>query len=143
MRVTRPSSDLAAAASELRLVLGQLVRRLRVEHAFPIAQGIVLGALDREGPATTAALAAAQHVRPQSMAQTLAEMEAEGLVARRPDPDDRRQVLIELTPAGRERLRADRRRREGWLAEAMSELSEAEQQTLIAAVPLLERLSKS
>ncbi|HET7567403.1 MAG TPA: MarR family transcriptional regulator [Gaiellaceae bacterium] len=141
--MTRASSDLAAAASELRLVLGQLVRRLRAEHAFPLAQGVVLSALDREGPATTAALAGAQRVRPQSMAQTLAELESDGLVERRPDPDDRRQVLFEITPAGRERLREDRRRRDGWLAAAMAELTPDEQQTLVAAVPLLERLSKS
>jgi DNA-binding MarR family transcriptional regulator len=141
--VTR-ASEIAASASELRIVLGQLVRRLRSEYAFPIAQASVLSRLDREGAQTTSGLAAAERVRPQSMAQTIAELEADGLIARRPDPDDRRQVLIELTARGRNRLVEDRRRREGWLAEAIAaELTPAEQQTLIDAVPLLHRLSRS
>ena len=125
-------------------MLGQLVRRLRSEYAFPIAQASVLSRLDREGAQTTSGLAAAERVRPQSMAQTLAELEADELIARRPDPADRRQVLIELTSRGRDRLAEDRRRREGWLAEAIAaELTSAEQQTLIDAVPLLRRLSRS
>ena len=125
-------------------MLGQLVRRLRREYSFPIAHATVLSRLDREGPQTTSALATAERVRPQSMAQTLSELEADGLIARRPDPADGRQVLIELTKNGRTRIAEDRRRREGWLAEAIAaELSPAEQRTLIAAVPLLRRLSDS
>lgn len=139
----RPA-EIVGAASELRLVLGQLVRRLRREYSFPVAQATVLGRLDREGPQTTSALAAAERVRPQSMAQTLSELAAETLVARRPDPADRRQVLIELTEEGRHRLHEDRRRREGWLAAAIAaELTPEEQHVLIAAVPLLRRLSES
>ncbi len=92
---------------------------------------------------TTSALAAAERVRPQSMAQTLAELAASDLIARTPDPDDRRQVLIELTASGRERLGEDRKRRDGWLAAALAELTEAEQRTLVEAVPLLRRLSES
>ncbi|HEX6762511.1 MAG TPA: MarR family transcriptional regulator [Gaiellaceae bacterium] len=135
--------DLTRSASELRIVLGQLVRRLRAEHRFSISQGVVLARLDREGPRTTSALATAERVRPQSMAQTVAELQAAGLVSRTPDPIDRRQVLIELTDGGREALAADRRRREGWLAEAMtSELTADEQETIIRAVPLLRRLAQ-
>ena len=37
-------------ASDLRVVIGQLVRRLRAEHRFPLTHGSVLGRLDREGP---------------------------------------------------------------------------------------------
>ena len=123
-------------------MLGHLVRRLRAEYTFSVTQASVLSRLDRDGAQTTSALAAAERVRPQSMAQTLAELEAEGLVSRRPDPADKRQVLIELTEGGRERLRADRRRREDWLSEAVAaELTREEQETLLAAVPLLQRLA--
>src|SRR5271169_3122338 len=104
------------SAGELRIVLGQLVRRLRAEHRFPISQAIVLSRLEREGPMTTSTLASAERVRPQSMAHTVAELEADGLVDRTPDPDDRRQILIELTGRGREALADERARREGWLA---------------------------
>jgi DNA-binding MarR family transcriptional regulator len=113
-------TDTARLASELRVVLGQLMRRLRAEHRFPISHGTVLGRLDREGPRSVSDLAAAERVRPQSMAQTVADLEADGLVSRRPDPDDRRRALVELTAQGRSALEADRLNREGWLAMTIS-----------------------
>jgi DNA-binding MarR family transcriptional regulator len=139
-----PSATLVSTASELRIVLGQLVRRLRSEYSFPVAQASVLSRLDRDGAQTTSALAAGERIRPQSMAQTLLELEADGLISRSPDPLDRRQILIELTERGRERLREDRRRREGWLAESIATtLTVEEQRTLIEALPLLQRLSQA
>jgi DNA-binding MarR family transcriptional regulator len=131
------------SASELRIVLGQLVRRLRAESTFPAMQLTVLSRLDREGPQTTSALASAERVRPQSMAQTVAELKAAGLVARRPHPIDRRQVLIELTDAGLHVLRESRQGREGWLAAAMGSLSPGEQRTLLEAIPILQLLARS
>jgi len=131
------------AASDLRIVLGQLVRRLRAENTFPISQGTVLARLEREGPQTTSALAAAERVRPQSMATTIGELLTAELVARRPDPLDRRRILIEITDLGTETLEHDRQRREGWLAAAIAELSKEEQKTLVDAVPLLRRLAQS
>jgi len=137
------SPDVPGSASELRVVLGEIMRRLRVEHGFPLSQGAVLGRLDRHGPQTTSALAAAERVRPQSMAQTIAELAAAGLVDRRPDPGDRRQILIDLTDGGRATLTEDRRRREGWLAHAIeTELSPEEQDVLTRAIALLRRLTE-
>jgi DNA-binding MarR family transcriptional regulator len=125
-------------------VLGQLVRRLRAEHRLPLSHGTLLARLEREGPATTSSLAAAERVRPQSMAQTIADAEADGLVSRSPDPVDRRQVLIAITDVGRAALVEDRARREGWLAEAIAtELTPEEQDVIVRAVPLLRRLAQS
>ena len=140
--MTRTAS-IASSASELRIVLGQLIRRLRAEHSFSISQGTVLARLEREGPQTTSGLAAAERVRPQSMAHTISELEGGGLVARRPHPLDRRQVLVEITERGVQTLTDDRKRREGWLALAIADLTPEEQETLIRAVPLLRRLAQS
>jgi DNA-binding MarR family transcriptional regulator len=138
------TADTALVASDLRVVLGQLVRRLRAEHRFPLSHGAVLGRLDRDGPQSTSDLAVAERVRPQSMAQTLGDLEADGLIARRPDPDDGRRVLIELSDSGRQALEQDRRHREGWLARSIDEeLSDEEQEVLARAVELLQRLSQS
>jgi DNA-binding MarR family transcriptional regulator len=138
------SLDVSPIASELRVVLGQLVRRLRAEHRFSLAHGAVLGRLDREGPRGTSDLAAAERLRPQSMAQTVSELEADGLVNRRPDPADGRRALLEITDNGRQALEADRRQREGWLIQAITDgFSEQEQQALARAVPLLRRLADS
>jgi DNA-binding MarR family transcriptional regulator len=138
-----PRTDPALVASELRVVLGQLVRRLRAEHRFPLSHGSVLGRLDREGPQSVSDLAVAERVRPQSMAQTVSDMEADGYVERRPDPGDRRRALVDFTPAGREALDADRRHRVGWLAQAISELPAADQAVLAKASDILRRLAAS
>jgi len=135
--------DLGALASDLRVVLGQLIRRLRTEHRFPLAQGAVLGRLDREGVSSIGQLAEAERVRPQSMAQTVADLEAGGLISRRPDPADGRRSLVELTVKGTEMLQEDRRDRVGWLAGALdSELSPPEQRRLAATIGLLRRLAE-
>jgi DNA-binding MarR family transcriptional regulator len=139
--VSKPEIDTARTASELRVVLGQLMRRLRAEHRFPIQHGAVLGRLDREGPASVSDLAASEKVRPQSMAQTVGDLEADGLVERRPDPDDRRRAIVELTTAGHETLEDDRGRRVGWLVSAIEELPEREQAVLARATAIIGKLA--
>jgi DNA-binding MarR family transcriptional regulator len=137
-------TDPALVASDLRVVLGQLIRRLRAEHRFPLAHGAVLGRLDREGPQSVSDLAASERVRPQSMAQTVSDLEADGLVERRPDPGDGRRAVVELTAHGDDALQAERRNREGWLAQAIAgDLSAEEQAVLRDAVELLRRLAES
>ena len=129
-------------AHELRTTLGRIVRRLRASGDLPMTQAMVLSRLDREGAQTTSTLAAGAGVRPQSMAQTVADLERATFVTRRADPADRRQVLIELTSAGRAALEAERRSREGWLAQAIAERLDADEQaTLHRAVQLLGRLA--
>lgn len=142
MATSATSTDVSLVASELRVVLGQLIRRLRAEHRFSLAHGTVLGRLSREGARSTSDLAAAERVRPQSMAQTVSELETDGLISRRPDPADGRRALLELTSEGRQALEADRRQREGWLIQAITDgFSEQEQLALAQAVPLLMRLA--
>jgi DNA-binding MarR family transcriptional regulator len=137
------NSGLDSAVSELRIVLGLLVRRLRADNPVPTSHLSVLRRLEQTGSRTTSALAAAEHMRPQSMAQTVADLDADGFVARLPDPDDRRQILIELTSRGQRVLVEERRRREDWLSRAIAdELSPAEQELLVEAIPLLRRLAE-
>lgn len=135
--------DTTSLASELRLVLGQLLRRLRAEHRFSLSQGAVLGRLDREGSMAIGELALAERVRPQSMGATIVDLEAEGLIARAPDERDRRRIIVELTDEGRRALAEDRRRREGWLAQAIEQdLTPEEQRLLLEATLLLRRLAE-
>ncbi len=134
--------DTTRLASELRMVLGHLVRRLRAERRFSLSQAAVLGRLDREGMRSIGDLAVAERVRPQSMTQTISDLEGDGLIERHADPSDGRRSLVELTEQGRLTLEADRRQREGWLARAIAEdLSEEEQRVLTQALGLLRRLS--
>jgi DNA-binding MarR family transcriptional regulator len=114
---------------------------LRSENLFPLTQTWVLGRLDREGPASVSDLAQAMRVRPQSMAQTVGDLEGEGLVERNPDPGDRRRALVSLTEAGQARIEADRAAREGWLVKALEELSDADRETVERSVEILSRLA--
>jgi DNA-binding MarR family transcriptional regulator len=135
--------DTTLLAARLRLALGHLVRRLRAEHSFPFTQGSVLGRLDREGRKSIGDLAALERVRPQSMTQTIADLEADGLIARSADPSDGRRTLVELTERGLQTLEADRRHRVGWLARTIADdLSPREQRLLADALPLIERLAE-
>ena len=141
--MTATTVDTTMLASRLRLALGHLIRRLRAEHRFSFSQGSVLGRLDREGSRSIGDLAQVERVRPQSMTQTIADLEADGLIERRADPSDGRRTLVELTEQGLQTLQADRRQRDGWLAHAIAEqMSPREQRQLADALPLLERLAE-
>ena len=136
-----------ALASSLRVSISRLNRRLRTERAeyaeVSLGALAVLARLHRDGPSTAGALAAEERVRPPSMTRIVDALEREGLVARTPHPDDRRQVRVTITERGSDVLQADRRRREAWLARALTELTPAERSVLAEAAPLLERLSTS
>src|SRR5271167_2284703 len=83
--------------------IGLLVRRVRAaaaSHELSLTESAVMGRLAREGPATTAELARAEGMKPQSMGATIAALEERGLLERKPHPTDGRQVNIELTTKG-------------------------------------------
>ncbi len=138
---SRVQTDSGPLAADLRIAVGSLIRRLRSENLFPLTQTWVLGRLDREGPASVSDLAQALRVRPQSMAQTIGDLEAEGMVERRPDPNDRRRALVSLTAPGRARIEEDRAVREGWLVKALEELPEDDRRTIARSVGILGRLA--
>lgn len=143
-----PKADptLDKAVDELFLATAQLVRRIRAEsdsHEMGWSQLAISGRLDKGGPATTAELARAEAMKPQSMGATLSMMERDGLVERRPHPTDGRQVLFALTAEGVEARRRRGIAKRKWLMAAMAGLSPAEQRTLIAASALIRRLGES
>jgi len=132
-------------ANELREIASQLIGRLRAESAgglsISMSQWSVLSRLDKLGPATVADLARAAHVKPQSMGVTVASLEEEGLVIRKPDPNDGRHLNSYLTEAGKEALLAARAARQAWLTKVLEErLDEAEQKELLKAMSLLKKV---
>lgn len=133
----------AELAHELRETLGRLVRRLRAEPGPPVARLTILGRLDREGAATVGELAAAERMRQQSMTQAVRELEADGLVSRRPDPEDGRRAFVSLTADGRALLQATRAERESWLTAALDEELDADERALLReAIALLGRVAE-
>ena len=123
--------------------IGKLIRRIRntvAEHELSMSESSVLARLDREGPATTADLARAENMRPQSMRTTLAVLEERGFIGRKAHPTDGRQVLIELTGQGLEVRRKMMETKRLWLAQAIEQLDEVDQQTLKAGIDIMKRL---
>lgn len=138
------SDSAVAAARDIRVVFSRLRRRLKdiaVDGLAP-SQTAVLTRLWKEGPSSASALAAAERVRPQSMATILAALGQRRLIERSPDPNDKRRQVVSLTAAGRKRAESDRRAREEWLARAIQErYTEAERRVIVDALSLLERLT--
>lgn len=139
-----PPSNTLLLAHELRETLGRILRRLRAEPGPSVGLLAVLGRLDREGRASISDLAAAERMRPQSMAQTVHELETVGFVQRLPDPADKRRWFVELTSAGQSKLEATRTAREDWLAEALEgHLSANERDIMRQAMALLNRITEA
>ncbi|MFE2183456.1 MarR family winged helix-turn-helix transcriptional regulator [Streptomyces sp. NPDC059455] len=96
----------AEAAAALMKAMTRLRARLRTESApddmqWTWSQLTTLGRVVELGPVTASELAQAEHVRRQSMAETLAALRTGGLVSTGKDPDDGRKTLIHATPEGR------------------------------------------
>jgi DNA-binding MarR family transcriptional regulator len=141
-----PSAVLENAVSDLTVAVGQLLRRLRSEtnpSELNLSQLSVLSRLDQLGAMTTADLARAESMKPQSMGAILASLEQEGLVHRQPHPTDGRQILFALTDAGAEVRRKRGIAKREWLLAAMAKLEPDELQAVIAAIPLIKRLGDS
>jgi len=98
-----PRKHLEIAVIDLTQAIGLLVRRVRAaaaSHELSLTEATVMARLAKDGPATTADLARAESMKPQSMGTTIAALEEMGLVERKPHPTDGRQVNIELTAKG-------------------------------------------
>jgi DNA-binding MarR family transcriptional regulator len=122
-------------------------RRLRRERPdYPdlsMSHLSALASLEKAGALSPRDLAAAEHVRPPSMTRIVARLEERGLVDRTRHATDGRQVVLALTPAGRELVTESRRLREEWLAGRLAALTAAERATLHDAVAILDRLAGS
>ena len=142
----RSTTSSETHAAELMQAMGVLLRRVRGE-AGSVGLGwslaAVLGRLDRSGAMTTADLARAEMVKPQSMGGFLAELEQEGLVRRQPHPTDGRQILFSLTEAGVEARRRRQAAKLAWLTTAIERCDADERRTLVDAIALIQRLGES
>lgn len=141
--MVRTSEDLA---HELRSALSMATRRIRAERSdveLPDPQFGVLALLHRHGPMTPGQLADAELIQPPPMTRTVNCLAELGLVRKREHPGDRRQVLVELTDAGRAEVETTRARRDAWLSARLHDLTSAERETLADAVDLLRRLAQS
>jgi DNA-binding MarR family transcriptional regulator len=135
-----------ALAGSLRDAIARLGRRMRAERTatdLSLGQWAALRTLESHGPMTPSELAAHEKVQPPSVTKILVLLEGHGYISRTPDPVDRRQVVVAATAAGRALLDEDRRRKDKWLSQRLQTLDPADRAALAAALPVLEKLSRS
>lgn len=123
--------------------LNRRLRGQRADTSVTLTQLAALSTLKGHGALTPGELASHEKVQPPSMTRVLSVLEDRGLVSRRPHPTDGRQVLVELTDAGRELLHEEVVAREAWLARRLAELSDADRDVLRAASAVIDRLVAS
>lgn len=135
---TASELDLAA---RLRLAVTRLARRLRQQADLPgvsPTQIAALSTIERSGPMTLGALAAAERVAPPTITAAIGKLEEQGLVHREVDATDRRVVRVQVTPAGRKLLERSRSRKNAYLERRLRDLPAADRATLERAAQILE-----
>lgn len=133
-------------AHDLRIAVLRLARRIRANRAdtsLSLSQLSALAVLDAAGPMSAGDLAAAESVQPPTMTKVLAALVDRDLVSREADPDDRRAVVLAVTPAGRAVVDAERRARDAWLSAALDALDPERRDGLTALIPVLESLANA
>ena len=140
-----PRKTLDTAVIDLMQSIGVLLRRARAasgSNELSLTEAYVMGLLAKDGPATTAELARAEGMKPQSMGTTIAALEEMGMVERKPHPTDGRQVNIGLTAKGAAVRKSAKDAKRTWLMQAISQLDESERETLFKAGEIIKRLAE-
>src|SRR6202451_4337327 len=141
----KPRKTIDTAVIDFVQAIGLLVRRIRAasgSHELSWTESIVMARLAKDGPATTAELARAERMKPQSMGTTIAALEEMGIVERKPHPTDGRQVNIELTAKGVAVRKSAKDAKLTWLAQTIAQLDKQDQATLFAAGEIIKRLAE-
>lgn len=132
------------AVNDFAQAIGLLVRRMRAAgtmHDLSWTESAVMVSLSKHGPATTAELARAEGMKPQSMGSVISTLEELGFVERKPHPTDGRQLNIQLTVKGEAVRKSAKDARRSWLAQTMAQLDDEERKLLFAAGEIMRRLA--
>ena len=139
---TAPPRTATDIAARLRLSATRLARRLRQESSTGLtpSQLSALAVVANRGPLTLGELAEHERVAPPSISKVVAKLEADGLIERSTDPQDRRVSRVRVTRDGDALLSETRRRKTAWLAARIGALEPAERERLAAALDAIDRI---
>jgi DNA-binding MarR family transcriptional regulator len=135
-----------ALATDARIGVGEALTGLaasavrRPHRGMSLTSLVTLATLDRAGPQRITDLARMEGVAQPSMTVLVGILERDGFVVRRGDPSDKRVALIELTAAGMDLIRSQRRTSAQAWAQLIEKLPSDETAALLAALPALEHL---
>ena len=132
-------------ALQLVVAVHRLVRSLRqaasVRRLQP-TQMLVLSELAMHGPMRIGEIAVRALCSQPTATTVVTGLEAAGLVHREPDPADGRATIVELTGSGREMIISMAHGEAELLSDRLAQLTQSEQELLLAATPLLRRLGE-
>ena len=136
------TDEQTALAARLRLVVGRLHRRIRIDGRESIGplQLSALVTVEQHGPLRLSELARREAVTAPTMSRVLAALDEQGLVIRTPDPNDARGVRIVLSEQGAARLAEVRNHRTALVARRLARLDAEQRASLVASLPALEAL---
>jgi DNA-binding MarR family transcriptional regulator len=140
-KTPQTTSELAVG---IRSVIGRLARGLRQagSHSdLSPSQYEVFGTIGRRVDLKLSELAAIEGINPTLLSRIVAKLEADQLVTRTPDAEDRRVAHVVLTAKGRRRHEQIRNARTDAVSLAIDGLTDAERRALAAALPVLESLA--
>jgi DNA-binding MarR family transcriptional regulator len=138
----QPDDELTALAARLRLTVGRLNRRIRIDghESIPPLQLSALVTIEAHGPLRLSELARREAVTAPTMSRVLTALDQQGLVVRTTDPSDARGVRIVLSEHGSLRLNEVRSTRTALIARRLDRLDAEQRRLLHAAMPALEAL---
>jgi DNA-binding MarR family transcriptional regulator len=133
------ADEVVRLAADLRLAVTRLARLLRQRAETGITPSMLsaLASIERLGPVTIGRVALAEQVQPPTMTVIVGRLEGDGLVAREPDPEDRRAALVRVTPDGRRLLERSRSRKTAYLARRLRSLGPEDRAAVEAVLPVL------
>jgi DNA-binding MarR family transcriptional regulator len=141
MRVSGTHEEsLGEEATRLRLAVGRLQRRIRIDSGDSPLQLAALVTIEGHGPLRLSELARRESVSAPTMSRVLTALDEQGLIVRAPDPQDARGVLVTLSQAGRIRLEEIRTHRTALLACRLQRLDPVQRAAIRAALPAVEAL---
>ncbi|MDD7942526.1 MarR family transcriptional regulator [Actinomycetospora lutea] len=138
--MTAPTDARLATAAALDAFAAWAIRST-ADRELSLTTASTIATLDRDGPQRLSDLAVREGVTQPSMTALVTRLERDGLAARGDDPTDRRAVIVTLTEAGRDVLRARRTRRATRLAGLLDRLTPEDRAAVEAASGALSRLT--
>ncbi|GAB3923083.1 MarR family transcriptional regulator [Microlunatus endophyticus] len=132
-------------SARLRGVVMRLSRQLNASathEGLTPSQASALGLINGRGPLSLSELAAIEGLNPTMVSRIVGRLDELGLISRRQNPQDLRSAVVEITDQGRQTHDRVRGERAKVLSDCLEELSAAEQQAVVTALPALEALAE-
>ncbi len=140
-----PGPTDAELATGLRTTIHRLVKLLRRETRndaqLSLTERATLGQLYPDNLLAPSDIARTEKVTTQSMSQVISHLAELSYIERTPSVDDKRKVLLSLTPAGRSYIEQLRREKQEWLANALQEKTNPQEKAILAqALKIIDKL---